>query len=182
VSSLNLRRYRHSMQDIEFRAMGISDSRDRHVDDAIVAPVLTKQSPKDALCRLVIPLKTRRTRRAAPPLVERAELFSPITSAPSAASAVQLVPADRCRLWGRCMRLSAPSKGVHPLDGGGQEARVSEFQKECQQPLRSWARKAVMAVAPAGFQCIPGPLSRRPTSCRAVDSIIPVPICQFLAR
>ena len=38
-------------------------------------------------------------------------------------------------------------QGVHPLNGGSQRARV--FQNLCQRPLRSWARRAVMAVAPS---------------------------------
>lgn len=54
-----------------------------------------------------------------------------------------------------------------------QALRVSVFQCVCQRPFRSVARSAVTTSDPASLQCMPGPFNRRPTSCLAVDSIIP---------
>jgi hypothetical protein len=70
-----------------------------------------------------------------------------------------------------------PSR-VWSLNGGDQALSVSWFQKDDQFPLRSVALRAVTARAPCSVQCMPGPLSRTPTSCLQLDSIRPVPIGQ----
>lgn len=58
------------------------------------------------------------------------------------------------------------------VERDGQEASLSELQKECRRRFRSWARKAVIAIAAASSH--PGETRRQPPPPPGQESDLPV--------